>query len=84
MYFMLSTIIIGIITNLIHKKKQKGYNAISISIYLVLSLIPMLFKSGVGFQNIFYGIIEIILAESFFLTCYIFLGATIRGDLLLN
>lgn len=78
MYFMLSTIIIGIITNLIHKKKQKGYNAISISIYLVLSLIPMLFKSGFEFQNIFYGIIGIILAESFFLTCYIFLGATIK------
>ena len=78
LYVMLSVITFGIITNLIHKKKKKGYNALSISIYLTLSLLPILFIHGIGFQPILYGVVAVFLAVAFFLMCYIFLGATIK------
>lgn len=78
LYVMISTLVIGIVTYLIHRKIGKGYNVISISIYLVLSLIPILFIYGIDFKNIMLGIIVIVIGEFIFLASYIFLSATIK------
>lgn len=78
LYVLVSVVVIAIITNLVHKKIGKGYNALSISIYLTLSLVPIFFVNGFNFKNFGIGTLAIILSVCIFLCAYIFLGATIK------
>lgn len=78
LYVLVSTLVVGIITYLIHKKIAKGYGAIAISIYLGVSLIPLMFIYGVNFKNIWLGAISIIISIFIFLASFIFLGATLK------
>lgn len=78
LYVLISTLVIGIVTNLIHKKIGKGYNAISLSIYLGISLLPILFINGLDFKNIGLGLIAIVITIFIFLATFIFFGATIK------
>ena len=78
LYVLVSTIIVGIVSYLIHKKIGRGYNVVSISIYLAISLVPMLFINDIDFQNIILGIVAIIVGVLVFLSAYIFFSATIK------
>lgn len=78
LYVLVSTLTIGIITYYIHKKFGKGYNILAISIYMCLSLVPLLFIGNINFKDIMLGTITITIAEFIFLASYIFLGATIK------
>ena len=78
LYVLISVLTFGIVTYLVHKKIGKGYNAVSISIYLAISLLPIMFVNGIDFSNILMGLLAIILSVCIFLCAYIFLGATIK------
>ena len=48
LYVLVSTLTIGISTYYIHKKLGKGYNILAISIYMCLSLVPLLFIGNIN------------------------------------
>ena len=77
-YVMVSTVLVGISTYFIHKKVGRGYNATAISIYLTLSMLPILFIKGINFTDIGLGIISIVVTVFIFLAAYVFLGPTIK------
>lgn len=78
LYVLICVVVVAITTYYIHKKIGKGYNALFISLYLGLSMMPILFVNGVNFKNICFGLLAISLSVCLFLCGYVFCGATIK------
>ena len=78
LYVLITIIVVSITTYYIHKKLGRGYNAFFISLYLAVSMLPIMFIYGVDFKNICLGFLAIVLSICLFLCGYVFCGATIK------